>query len=214
MKLRLPDEIEFIRKNSIFVVKALDYGFAFMGGRVRYSLTGETTLDEEISFVEDNPLRIGDIIDAISSPEVLHPLHLDIMISPIGRRGQYRMHVKWEGYDENLSLKLREEDRSVSRAELVDALRMLAEGAERIADSLRDGRITVKKAHEKAYQVLGTVFLEVLFPGLIRGPMLRFPFRRVTIQDFRNEKRFTIRLTPFEARRLCRFLSLGMERIG
>jgi len=201
----IPDELEFFRKNKVLIVRKLNDGFGFYCGKIekKFSFIDNISLKEEISFIEDNLIRVGDLIDALTKADVLHPIYLDIIISPIGRGGKYKMHIKWEGYGNEI-LKFLPENILPSQKDLIEGLEILGHRCLEMAERIKE---PIEKAYEKAYTILGPLFLEIFFPGLIRGPFLKFPFRKITISDFKGKKSFSIRLTPFEARRLARFLS-------
>jgi len=208
MKVR--KELEFLRKNKLLVVRRLDEGFGFVAGRLKrsFSLTADLPFEEEISFVEDDAIRIGDLIDALTNPDVLHPVHLDTMISPIGRGGKYKMHIKWEGYGDETKRYL-PDGLLPSEKDLIEGLEAFGRRCLETAEKLKRAGGSGERLYERAYSILGPLFLEIFFPGLTtRAPFLRCPFRRLTVSDFKGKKNFSIRLTPSESRRLARFFSL------
>jgi hypothetical protein len=209
------------RKNKILEVSPLKHSYGIkvtiteLSGR--FSLTGNQYIEKIISFHEDNPLRLGEFIDALTHPDVLHPIHKDVRISPFGDNSGYWIHITWEGWHEN-EIKLLPANKAFP--ELKEMVMILNAVQSRASTLIKAGEKMLLKNTEisqeeienffrKCSQFLVDAFSEILpvNPWTLRG-FLPLPFRRLTIGRFKDNQTLSIRLSPAEARRLARFVSL------
>jgi len=213
------ETLRVVRRNRVLEVSPLDgRGIELdmtMFGR-GFSVAGGREIDAAIRLRETDPIRLWDLADALSCPEILHPVHKDVRISPFGDDSKFWVQIRWEGWHEN-ELNLPE----YSRPELAELLVML-NSLEKRAKDLKDKGARLLRRHgkngpgqasedfyRKAAQLLVDVFSEIMpvNPWVLRG-FLPTPFRRLTIGRFKNNDYLSIRLSPSEARRLAKFTAL------
>ena len=96
-------EQEFPKRNKNFIVKfSPDKGFHFHFKQIsnRLSITGEEIIEKEYKFYENDYFKIGELIDALKYPDVLHPITKDIQISPFSTENKYVLFIKWIGWEQ------------------------------------------------------------------------------------------------------------------
>ncbi len=206
--MKIPKKIEILRQKKVLLItKTENNEFAFLCGKIKYNIFDEKELTNKISFVEENQIKIWEIIDALTQSDVLHPIYHDTQISPVGRSGKYKIHIRWEGFGEEIHEYFTEK-LPIDQKKLIEDLRILGNRVLETSNILEKEK-DVNKAYIRAFEVLFPLFLETIFPNAsAKGILLRKPFRRLTISNFRGTEYFSIRLTPSEARKIARFLSI------
>jgi len=156
-----------------------------------------------------------ELIDALTHPDVLHPVYRDIKISPFGDEGKLYLHIKWEGWhsdeiDQRFAEKLDKE--------LVEVYQAIYNLSERINTVRREMEEAAKKAvsddtklelMRKAAKLLSDCVSELLpdSPWTSRG-LVGAPFRKLTLGKFNTSQKISIRLSPSEARRFARVVEM------
>jgi hypothetical protein len=162
---------------------------------------------------ESSVVRMWDLIDALTQPDVLHPIYRDIKISPFGDEADMWLHIKWEGWHAD---EIRRLDLEPDVKELLGVLSHIEERAQRIRDeltrALENGDLSENTKGEfmrKTALLLTDCIAQLLpeNPYPARG-LLATPFRKLTLGRFNTAQSISIRLSPGEARRLARVVEI------
>lgn len=202
-------ELEPFNENKGFLLSMTEY-------TGRFTVTGMQEVKLSLSVTQTDTIQMWELIDALTQPDVLHPVYRDIKISPFGDDGRFYLHIKWEGWhsdeiDERLSQVLDSEMRT-----LYIGLQNLVDRAESIKKTIeekaRQGEIsedTKLELMRKTANLLADSLGELLpeSPWASRG-LVGAPFRKLTLGRFNTPQRISIRLSPSEARRLARVVRI------
>jgi len=179
----------------------------------RFTVVGYQEVDFFLSLRESSITRMWDLVDALTHPDVLHPLYRDMKISPFGDEGDMWLHIKWEGWHAD---EIKEVEVEPNMKELLAVLNSIAERATRIKDSLisslKNGDVSENTKVEllrKTVLLMTDCIAQLLpeNPYPARG-LIGTPFRKLTLGRFNTSQSISIRLSPSEARRLARVIEL------
>ena len=214
------ETLRIIRLNRMLELEPFDQnrGFAFSMTEYtgRFTVTGTHEVKLSLSLTQTDTIQMWELIDALTQPDVLHPVYRDIKISPFGDDGRFYLHIKWEGWhsdeiDERLSEVFDSEMRN-----LYIGLQNLVERAESIKRTIEEkakqGEIsedTKLELMRKTANLLADSIGELLpeSPWASRG-LIGAPFRKLTLGKFNSPQHVSIRLSPSEARRFARVVRI------
>ena len=204
--------LKIARLNRVLEVEPLSGpGFIMTFSRYtgRYTVTGTQELELSLMVTQTDLIQMWELIDALTQPDVLHPVYRDIKISPFGDDGKYWLHVKWEGWhaDEIEEKLLNTADPDLK--ELYEVLENFKQRAEQIQQRIADPHPmddnTKVEIARKVARLLSDCVNELLpeSPWTARG-LVGAPFRKLTLGRFNANQSISIRLSPSEARKLAR----------
>jgi hypothetical protein len=182
----------------------------------RITVTGSMELESFLTVRESSVTRMWELIDALTQPDVLHPIFRDIKISPFGDDGTIWLHVKWEGWHAD---EIEVLDTTPDMKDLLEALMRIETRSRKLKEelvlALREEMSENTKAEfiRKVALFLTDCIAQLLpeNPYPARG-LLAAPFRKLTLGHFNNSDSLSIRLSPSEARKLARVVEMVSRR--
>ena len=214
------EPLRIVRLNRMLELEPLEHMKGFKLSLTEYTghftVTGGREIKVHLSTVQTDTIQMWELIDALTQPDVLHPIYRDIRISPFGDEGKLYLHVKWEAWHSDETLpELMDSDPDmrelyVSLSNLIDrAERIRKEIEEKIRNREQIADDTRFELVRKTLRIMADVLTEILpeSPWRLRG-LIGAPFRKLTLGKFNTDQYVSIRLSPSEARRLARMVKI------
>ena len=73
--------------------------FDFVVYSKRYNAAGEPEINARMEVIERKITRLWEIIDLLTHPDILHPVHKDGRVQLFGENNTHWVHVRWEGWN-------------------------------------------------------------------------------------------------------------------
>ena len=210
----IPEEFEVYRGNNIFNVRFDKNNKEFIFNLIiqtgKFNLNGEPEILDKIEIKENSILKIGELIDALSYSDILHPILKSTQISPFGKENKYMLHIKWEGWKlKILSKKFPQIKENLPEMfSLVKEMETLKNQLDKFINEIEQKK---NMEIENFYRQVLNLFLNTFGAILPDNPwtsrsLTANPFRTIQFKNFQNQILGKISLTPSEARNLVRFL--------
>ena len=211
----IPDEIEIYRGNTAFNVKfsreEKEFIFQLIVYTGKFNLNGEQEILNKIEIKENSILKIGELIDALTLPDILHPVLKDTQISPFGKENIYLLHIKWEGWNLKFLSKKFPQLKTENLPEMYYLVKELQTLRNFLDKFLNDAERKKDMSIENFYRQVLNLFLNTFGSILPDSPwvsrsLAAVPFRTIQIKNFQNQILGKITLTPSDTGNLVRFL--------
>ena len=206
--------IEIIKNRYVFLIEFIKddepaFIFKFQQSGIEYSFEENVNIVKEYVTSEKDFLRIGELIDALKYSDVIHPINRDIQISPFGMENKHFLHIKWQGWNtEHLINKYPQIEKITSTAqrEILVELNNMKNHIDKYLRTVNE-QVKPETFYRKMLHLLINTVTTMLPDSLwgVRG-FLPTPFRVIEIKKYSDTTPIFIRLTPFETRKVIRFL--------
>ena len=174
-----------------------------------YSYEDDSEVIKEYVISEDDYFRIGELIDSLKYPDMLHPITKDSLISPFGKKNRHILHIKWQGWEVKHLIDKYQQMKKINDIEQKELLVEINNMKNNLESFLKTVQPSSKPetVYRKTLHLLVNSLIAILPDSLwATRSFLPTPFRVISIKKFSDKKPLKIKLTPFESRKVIRYL--------